>query len=344
METEPRREETKAATPRPARWRTAALLVLAVAAGAIVVESILWPDEGSTADRPPIRIDLGAGEPEGTEASAAGGDISSPRGDAARPAGEGAVRPLGQRLRELAESYVSGKLTIEALREHLTAARVAVNVLLINETAQSRVRWLARLDRALELASLSALLLLFGPLWIRWRGRGRPGAAAAAWAVAPYFIVAAAAILVVGNLLIGVVVGTEKIQVTVAALGSPAAAGADAALHYLAYGGDADVDRIFRLVFEAREAALRDPFSALGVAGTLWVAVQGVMDSTLLAWGRHLCIFLFHLLDLYGPILAALTLVVAWRVLFPLVRNLVRYPLDAAAGRAVPTLGRFALD
>ena len=68
------------------------------------------------------------------------------------------------------------------------------------------------------------------------------------------------------------------------------------------------------------------------------------MDSTLLVWGRHLCTTLFHLLDLYGPILAALTLLVAWRVLHPLIRNLVRYPLDAAAGRPVATLGRFTLD
>jgi hypothetical protein len=215
---------------------------------------------------------------------------------------------------------------------------------LINETAQSRVRWLARLGRALELASLAALLLLLGPLWVRRRGGGTPEANAAAWRSVPYFIVAAAALLAVGNLLIALLVGTEKLQVSVAALGSPAAAGADAALHYLAYGGDADVEQVLRLIFEARAALVQDPFAAFGVAGVLWVAVQGVMQSTLLAWGRHLFTTLFHLLDLYGPILAALTALVAWEMLAPLVRNLVRYPLDAAAGRTTRTLGRFVLD
>lgn len=323
-------------TPRPRRRSTVLLVVLAVVAIGLGVSSIVRPTDPAQDARLPLRIDLG--DEQETEAAVSAG------GGTAGGAPSHARQPLSLQLRELAESYVVGTLTLEGLRDRLTDARLAVNVVLINETAQGRVRWLARLGRGLELASLAALLLLAGPLWVRRRRRGTPEANAAAWKSVPFFVVATAALLVVGNLVIALLVGTEKLQVTVAAFGSPAAAGADAALHYLAYGGDADVDRILRLVFDARAAIVQDPFSAFGVAGVLWVAVQGVMQSTLLQWGRHLFTALFHLLDLYGPLLAALTALVAWGMLAPLVRSLVRYPLDAAAGRTVPTLGRFVLD
>jgi hypothetical protein len=311
-------------------WFAAVVALIVIGVG---VAAVVEPEDAAQAARPPIRIGLGEDEAQ-DEAADGGGSAKADEDD----------RPLPRRLVELAAQYADGTLDLDGLRDRLTTLRLAANLVLVNHTARTRLRWLAGLGRALELASLASLLLLLGPWWVYRRRRPDPAARAAAWASAPHFAVAAAAILVVGNLLVSLVLGIEKLQVTAAAFGSPAAAAADATLHYLVYGGDADMDRILRLLLDARDAALRDPFAAAGVAGVVWVAVQGAFHSPLLAWGRGLFTLLFHLLDLYGPLLAALTLVVAWRVLAPLVRSLVRYPVDAVAGRGAPSLGRFVLD
>jgi hypothetical protein len=314
---------------------------LAAAASCVVVWLVVDGIVGGMADpadsRPPFRMD---GEDDRNE------EDEAARPDGAEEADEEPVdRSLHDRLVELAGQYVAGKLDLDGLRSRLADARGEINIVLVNETAAPRVRWLERLREMLRLASLASLALLLGPWWVYRRRRAGPDAGAAAWASAPYFLVTAAAVLLVGNLLVELVVGLEKLQVSAAAWGSPAASAADATVHYLVYGADADLDALLRTLLAAPAEAAKDPVVAtFGAAGFLFAAVQGALQSTALAWSRHLFSFLFRVLDLYGPVLALLTLVVAYRVLAPLLRNLVRYPLDVTAGRPAPSLARFVVE
>ena len=118
----------------------------------------------------------------------------------------------------------------------------------------------------------------------------------------------------------------------------------DSALHYLVYGGDADVDRILRLVFEAREA-LRDPFSALGVAGDVVDRRAGRDGFDPARLGPAPSTTLFHLLDLYGPDPRrpdAPRRVAGSPSGDPATSSATRS--TTRAGRPVATLGRFTLD
>jgi len=320
----------------PAPWKSRLAAALGLVVIAFAVEAIVLP--GSTSeDDSPIRMNLGD---DGDDADEGPREQPPAEAPAEAPRFE---RPLNDQLLELAAAYAEGSLTLEGLRDRLVSARFAINVYFVNHTAQSRIRWLNRLGRVLEWASLGALVLLAGPWWT-WRRRGRTAEAArAARASVPYFVVGAAAVLLIGHLMADLVVGLEKIYVTVAALGSPTAAAADAAVHYLVYGGDADLEAILRLVLQARDRMAGDPWSAFGAIGFVWVAVEGLLQTAALTWGRHLMTIIFRLLDLYGPILAVATGFVAYRVVVPLVRNLARYPVEAVSGGDVPTLGRFVL-
>ncbi|NMC69739.1 MAG: hypothetical protein GYA57_06675 [Myxococcales bacterium] len=278
--------------------------------------------------------------PPGTRASA---PASGPPSGASPPSdGKVPAPTFHERLLALAGAYVAGKLDLDRLRDRLSDLRLDTNLTLINETMRARTAWLDRLGALLDLLSLGALVLLLGPWWVR--RRVAPGAVPPPWRMSvPYFVVTAAVVLWMFKLLGGLVVGVEKLQVSVAAFGTPTAAAADAVLHYVVFGADAELEHLLRLVLSAPEAVRENPLAGLGVLGGIWMAVQGALDSTALWLARHTFSLVVRALHLYGPLLAAATLLVAYRTIVPLVRSLVRYPLDALSGAEAPGLGRFVL-
>ncbi|MBN1770751.1 MAG: hypothetical protein JXB32_05785 [Deltaproteobacteria bacterium] len=249
---------------------------------------------------------------------------------------------LHERLLALAGDYVAGTLDLPRLRDTLSDLRLDTNMTLINETILARTAWLDRLSDLLDLLSLGAFVLLLGPWWAR--RRAVPGTAPPPWRMSvPYFVVTAAVVLWMFKLLGGLVVGVEKLQVAVAAFGTPTAAAADAVVHYVVFGADAELERLLELVLAAPQALQENPLAGLGALGGIWAALQGTLDSTALWLARHTFSLVVKALQLYGPLLAAATLVVAYRMIVPLLRNLVRYPLAALSGADAPGLGRFVL-
>jgi hypothetical protein len=292
---------------------------LATAAALLViwiqVRAILEPD--ATDDDPPIRIGVRDGD--------------------ARP-DESTDENLQRRLVALAADYVGGVLTLDELRDRLGDVRGETNLVLVDRATRERIRWLNWLRRALEIGSLAALLLLAGPLWMRREG------VPSWWRSWPSFVLAAAALLTVFNGVVTMVIGLQELQIAIASYGSPSASAADAALHYAIHGDDPEIDHVLRLIFSARDRALDDPWGTAGLVGVVWNAVARELDAPVLRAGLVLLSGLHHLLALYGPMLAAVTLVVAARVLAPTVRGVARYPIDVARSVETPTLGRFVVS
>src|SRR5262245_21914574 len=220
--------------PQPSVWAWIAAAV-AIVVIRLQVESIVRVDPID--DDPPIQI-------------GAGGDDDR---------GETPTRSLQLQLVSFAIDYASGTIDLPTLRDRLVDVRVDANLILVDRAARSRIRWLGWLQRVLDVASLAALVLLAGPLWLKRNG------VEGAWRSWPAFAVASAALLVVGNGVVRMVIGLEELEISVASYGSPAASAADAALHYLVYGNDAEVDRVLQLVVGARDAAIADPWSSAGV-------------------------------------------------------------------------------
>jgi hypothetical protein len=354
----PPKPPSKARMPRS--WFRAALITAAglFALWAGVQGGINCGSRGD--DRPPIDIQVGEEPPAASDAGSAAAapdavataaDPSSPEqlavpgAEADAVEGEGAVPAptFHERLLALAGEYVAGKLDLARLRDTLSELRVDTNLTLINETMRSRTSWLDRLQELLDVLALGAFVLLLGPWWVR--RRAAPGTVPPPWRMSiPYFVVTAAVVLWVFKLLGGLVVGVEKLQVAVAAFGTPTAAAADAVVHYIVFGADTELERLLELVLAAPQAVQDNPLAGLGVLGGIWLAVQGALDSTALWLASHAFSWVVRALQLYGPLLAAATLLVAYRIFVPLLRNLVRYPLDALAGAdAAPGLGRFVL-
>ncbi len=342
----PKKPESKAGVPRtPLR----AALITAAGLFALwvgVQGNITCNGDGQGDDAPDdLRADEEVAdertdEPADALATAA---AESPAAAAHDSGDEDAPEPtFHERLLALAGEYAAGKLDLPRLRDTLGALRVDTNLTLINESMRSRTTWLDRLQELLDILALGAFVLLLGPWWVRRRAAS--GTAPPPWRMSiPYFVVTAAVVLWMFKLLGGLVVGVEKLQVAVAAFGTPTAAAADAVVHYVVFGADAELERLLELLLAAPRAVQDNPLYGLGALGGLWAGVQGALDSTALWLARHAFSLVVKALQLYGPLLAVATLLVAYRMIVPLVRNLVRYPVDALSGADAPGLGRFVL-
>jgi hypothetical protein len=122
-----------------------------------IIDSVVQPAD----DRPAFRID---DEDEENDKDEDKGDVEDrvedqDQGQDEKPAD----MSLQDRLVELARLYVAGKLDLDGLRSRLEDVRGELNIVLVNETAAPRIRWLERLREVLRLASLASLALLLGP-------------------------------------------------------------------------------------------------------------------------------------------------------------------------------------
>jgi hypothetical protein len=301
---------------------------------ALMVLDTVTPDRNgaSTQKRRAVRFDLG--DPN---------DADHPKEKT-----EGALRQAGQRrvkssavqrqasrlLWEVAALAARQRLDGRTFRHALKKRRVKINLALIAETANRRTRWLDTLEHVLEMLSLAALIFLLGPLVIYKVLKGEAGKTrkqmrAAAWRSVPYFILTSAAVLVVANGVASLVVGIQKLQVALACFGTPRAAVTDAVLHFVIYAGEKEMLSLADLLSKAGAAIRRNPLAAVGLLHHLWSGLQVMRESTLLRLTAKGLAAVAQLIDLYGPVLAVVTLVVTYRILVPVLRNLVRYPIRA---------------
>ena len=238
---------------------------------------------------------------------------------------------------ELLTSYVAGTLDLDAFRTTLASHRGAIRLEMFARTANDRSRWFDNLSTSLDRLFLFALVLLAGPFWVA--RRVPPDARRRAFVESvPLFVVTAAALMTVGSLITGAVMDIGKLQVAFASFGAPSVAGTDAFLAYLVRADDAQLTGLL----EALLAARQEPIGSAGALEHLWAGYQAVHRSEVLGAVHAGVSRMAWLIELYAPLLALGSLVLAVRVIWPVGSEMVRYPIDASQGRSELRLRQFA--
>ena len=245
---------------------------------------------------------------------------------------------LRQLWQELSVRYLTNDIDVDGLRDVLQQHRGRLNLELTTYTVLARSEWFDRLKLWFAVFSLSALLMLFGPIWVfRQTPPGEERQRKTLRSI-PYFFVAAIVTVFVSNILASLVIDVQKLQVTLASFGAPPVAATDALLHYLIHSSDEELLALLDLLFQARHQIGGDPVGAVGLLNHLWVGVQIAHESEIFdAVGTIVTTFAW-ILDLYAPILAVAASVWVYWVVSPVVKNLVTYPVRASKGQEVESL------
>jgi hypothetical protein len=236
-------------------------------------------------------------------------------------------RPVVQLAWELGKLETKGRLGLKSFRKELKKQRLKINMLLVVRTVDARSRWLDGFSRVLEYLSLAALLLLLGPLFLFAAVPEEMERRSVALKSIPFFIITTAAVLLVANGLVSIVVGVQKLQVSLAAFGTPRAAVTDAVMHYVIYTDDVQFMQLAALVGKAHAALKQHPILVVGLLDYLWRGLQVLQNSAVFLWTRRGLSAVARLMDLYGPLIAIAAMVLVYQVVVPVVRNLVRYPI-----------------
>jgi hypothetical protein len=301
-------------------WRNVAAGLVA----ALVILFMVINIATSSLEETATSFELSTGDDENEQAPK---DSSGEKtGDHAKSLGK---RAAGRLLRDIVELAARRELDAATFKEALEERRLEINLALVSETAQRRTVWLDWLERLLELLSLSTLFLLLGPLWVYHRLPAATDRRRVAARSVTHFMVATAVALVVANGVASMVVGIQQLQVGLAAFGSPRAAVTDAVIHYVVYSGDNEALSVADLLRRASTEVRRDPLAVLGILDRLWVGLQSIKDSTVLDWAKAGFALAAKLAALYGPLLALATLLVAYRVVVPVIKNVVTHPVRA---------------
>ena len=236
-------------------------------------------------------------------------------------------KPIARLAWELSKLEAKGRLGLESFRKELRKQRLKINMVLVVRTVDARARWLDGFARVLEYISLAALLLLLGPLFLFAAVPEEMDRRAVALRSIPFFIITTAAVLLVANGLTSIVIGVQKLQVSLAAFGTPKAAVTDAVMHYVIYTDDRQFMDLAALVGKAHAALKQHPILAVGLLDYLWRGLQVLQNSAVLLWTRRGLSVVARLMDLYGPLIAIAAMVLVYQVVVPVIRNLVRYPV-----------------
>lgn len=238
---------------------------------------------------------------------------------------------------ELARDVAVGSLDLAGAKTRLAEERLAINLDLIIQSAQSRAQWFANLQQSVQRLLLVSLLLLFGPIWL---ARKRPPGErrTVALRATPYFVAATAALLSVGAMLIGAVMGIHSVQVTFASLAAVKVSVTDALIHYIVYSDDPGLDRLFGVMFTARD----QPLGALGLIDHLLLGVQAAQESRILGHAYRMATWLGRGLELYVPLIAVGAVALAVQTAIPVVRETLSYPAQAIGGQVDGSLWIFA--
>lgn len=242
-------------------------------------------------------------------------------------------KPIAQLAWELGKLETKGRLDLETFRNELKKKRLKINLLLVMRTMDARARWLDGFSRVLEYLSLAALFLLLGPLFMFMAVPEEMERRSVALRSIPFFIIATAGVLLVANGLVSIVVGVQKLQVSLAAFGTPKAAVTDAVMHYVIYTDDRQFLELAALVGRAHDTLKQHPILVVGLLDYLWRGLQVLQNSAVFLWTRHGLSVVARLMDLYGPLIAIAAMVLVYQVVVPVIRNLVRYPVRVLTGQ-----------
>ena len=225
----------------------------------------------------------------------------------------------------------------EGFRSALNEARWRINLSLGGQVAEHRTAWAGPMARAINWLSLGFLLLLLGPALVFLRGRKArrdqtESKLARALHSTPYFVVSAGATMMVLRGLSRLIIDVSTIQIGLGSMGSLSPSLSDATLHLIVHDNSAATDTLLQQLSQLDSFSLFEGF---------WRLCGDVYDSGLLRVANPLFDGLTWLVDLYGPVLAVLTVMVMVRIVVPVLRNLLVYPANVARGVLVETPGRF---
>ena len=225
-----------------------------------------------------------------------------------------------------------GQDNIAKLKNKAVQDGLLANLQLFQHTANRRTQWLEHTNRIIQFACLLSLLLVLGPFWIRRRLHEQSDRNQRAWQSVPYFLVLSAATLFITKEVVQLVFNLQMMQVVVASVGSPPIALTNDFMLYFLWMGDAKLAMVDQLTTQTEALARTDPMAAFGVVQHLFSGMEQARDSTLLGAGFRVAGWSSNLISLYGPILAAATLVLLYGIMAPLIREVLRVPMAVAEG------------
>jgi len=250
-----------------------------------------------------------------------------------------ATGALDRVVSTLTDGYLAGTLTEAQIHETIAEERPWVNLEIFAQTANQRAGWFGFVKDLIRTASFAALILLFGPLWIRRKAKleGKPPPVG----MFPFFLITTAAVLFVVNAVGGLIVDLQRFEVLIATAGAPRVAITDATLHYIAYANDRDMRALIALLIEARHNFDTDPIGSAGMLEHLLVGFQSANESTLLGGTVRMLKNASWVLTLYAPLLAVMAVALVVQVAWPIAKGASVYPSRVLAGDA-ESMGQFA--
>jgi len=230
---------------------------------------------------------------------------------------------------------------VEAFRDALAERRSDINLTLWARAVTARTAWMAPVENAINWGALVFVLLLFGPILVYRRAPPEARSVGAAWRSFPYFVVAVAGCMLSVNGLASAVIDIQALQITAASFGSMEVSLTDATIQYVI--DEAAPTRV--LIDDLLAPGLRaDPAAVMTFYTSAWKSLAALQESALLEVASNVVGGLSWLVDLYGPVLALLVLVVLGQVGVPLVARLLRYPRRVVEGATTETPGTFLWD
>lgn len=218
----------------------------------------------------------------------------------------------------------------EGLREAIREHRVTINVSLINASARARTGWFPALERAMAWLALALGLGLVGWPLVRRNLE-----------TFPFFALFGGMSALTLTFLSSFLIDVQNTQLTVASAGASSVAIADATLQYAISSDDAHITALNERFAQLTELSQDDPLEAFALLGRLWQSRQTLREAPLTETSLAVFNELVWLGDLYGPILALMTLVLLIRVVGPILRDFARYPAEAEQAQAPPALAPF---
>ena len=232
----------------------------------------------------------------------------------------------------------------EAAKGDILTRGLQSNLMVFQHLANKRTRWLGYLKHVLRFLCLGFLVLLFAPFWIRKRLKGHPDGVKRAWDSVPFFFVATLLTVWLTSELAGQVVSLQVFEVALATTGSPQVALINDFSAYLYFFGDERAMSFLQTLSGGVDLAQMPIGFALSSVENIQMAVAQSEGSALLSFASTLGLGATYLVDLYGPLLALVSLFLFYAIMRPLVREIIRYPIDVAEGREEPNAWRFTKD
>ena len=116
--------------------------------------------------------------------------------------------------------------------------------------------------------------------------------------------------------------------------------GTDALIAYLIHSTDPQLESLVEIITSSRS----NPLGSASALDHLWAGHHAVQESQVLSAVYQAVSRMAWLVELYAPLLALGSLILALRIVWPVAAETMRYPVDVVEGRSQVRLGGFARD